>query len=632
VWFQPSDLFLAVAAQLKELGLFNGSETEWQAIRIAAERRCAERRGKSEATLDDIYADVAIECGWTPKQEHLAKILELRCETRSLRPIASAIELLHKHRLQASKTILLSDTYFSADSLCHMLSRCGIDCSKEQLFCSSSHDATKRDGRLYDIVAARLDAKRSEIMHLGDNVYSDVLKPRKLGIGAAFFQDGAPSRYEKAIYASKSGSTIIKSIIAGCARTARLRKKSLDEHTDTIWATSANVAGPLLTGFALWTLLKAREEGRQTIYYLARDGQILQRIASALAEWFNWPLECKYFFASRKALFLPSLADHPDQLVTRILERDEGRDLATVSALVGFDLETAAYGSQDTSRKRDIKELLELYKAKVLSSAIQQKEALRRYLVQEGFADNDAKPILVDIGWHGNLQLHLLRMMESENSLRPTAGSMIGLYFGLTKKPTKIANRVSTFAPYRPWLNASLLETFCAANHGTVLGYTNGRGGKSIAQLDGEANTLLLDWGLETQQRAIMAFVEDLTSGHRAATLDPNQLMNELRASGLKNLRQLVLSPSQAEASCYGAVRHAVDAGHSVSEEIAPAYTIGQAASTLIYGARKSGGLWAEGSLTRRSSTSLERHALLSLWSLRRTVVELSKLTVGAGR
>jgi hypothetical protein len=57
-----------------------------------------------------------------------------------------------------------------------------------------------------------------------------------------------------------------------------------------------------------------------------------------------------------------------------------------------------------------------------------------------------------------------------------------------------------------------------------------------------------------------------------------------------------------------------------------------QAARTLIYGARDRAGLWAEGSLTRRASTEIERQALLSLWSLRRTAVEISKMALGVGQ
>lgn len=635
VWFQPADLFLAVGRELKERGLFDGLDAEWQAIRVAAERRCATRRGKNEATLDDIYADIALECGWTPEQEHLAKILELNSEIRALRPIALAIERLHAHRLQTPQTILLSDTYFSATVLRHMLSRCGIDCSDEQLFCSSFHDATKRDGALFEIVAKRYGAQRSEIMHIGDNALSDVLRPRQLGVEAAFFLDAAPSRYEKDIYASKSGSVVTKSAIAGCARTARLRENISDAHLRTIWETSANVAGPLLTGFALWTLLKAREKGQSTLFYLARDGQILQRIAEALAKWLQWPIECRYLMASRKALFLPSLASDPDNVVARILERNESADVAAMSALLGFDVEAEARGhaSGDTQTELSTRELLEACRPRILAHADQQKEALQRYLTQEGFNAPGSAPTLVDIGWHGNLQLHLLRAIENEGDMRAAAEGMTGLYFGLAGRPPRIADRVATFAPFKRWLNASLLETFCSADHGTVVGYAfDPKTGKASSQLAAEKNEALSQWGLETQQRGIMAFVEDLTSGHRAASLDAVELMDELRASGLRNLKRLVLSPSPAEASCYGTVKHAVDAGHSETEEIAPAYTMSQVASTLIYGARDRAGLWAEGSLTRRASTTIERQALLSLWSLRRAAVEISKRALGAGQ
>jgi hypothetical protein len=36
--------------------------------------------------------------------------------------------------------------------------------------------------------------------------------------------------------------------------------------------------------------------------------------------------------------------------------------------------------------------------------------------------------------------------------------------------------------------------------------------------------------------------------------------------------------------------------------------------------------------MTRRASTEIERQALLSLWSLRRMAVELSKMALGVGQ
>src|SRR6185312_11521761 len=119
---------------------------------------------------------------------------ELKCEIRGLRPVASAIDQLRLLRAQTPKTVLLSDTYFSDSVLHQMLEHCGIDCAEEQLFCSSMHDATKRDGALFDIAAAQLGARRSEITHLGDNAYSDVLRPRQLGLTGLLFEGGAASR------------------------------------------------------------------------------------------------------------------------------------------------------------------------------------------------------------------------------------------------------------------------------------------------------------------------------------------------------------------------------------------------------------------------------------------------------
>jgi hypothetical protein len=57
----------------------------------------------------------------------------------------------------------------------------------------------------------------------------------------------------------------------------------------------------------LCSMTEARRRTLNRLYFVARDGQILQRIAVNLNALLGWVIELRYLHASRQSLFLPSL-------------------------------------------------------------------------------------------------------------------------------------------------------------------------------------------------------------------------------------------------------------------------------------------------------------------------------------
>src|SRR4051812_23122943 len=241
---------------------------------------------------------------------------------------------------------------------------------------------------------------------------SDVRTASRRGVRSHLFAYQQPTRYERLFYETPGFSTIVRSAVAGCSRSVRLRRHFGDEAQQVIWDTAANVAGPLLSSYVLWLLLAAREKGIDRLYFLARDGQILLRIAEKLVTWLNLSIDVRYLYASRQSLFVPAITSIDDNLRSWFGDRLPGITLrqalarlelcpeTIADALVRNGFDRSAWDSTLCSSDREA--VLALLHDRdveplVLTIAAKRRAHLLQYLRQEGFADGK-KLAIVDLG------------------------------------------------------------------------------------------------------------------------------------------------------------------------------------------------------------------------------------------
>ena len=87
----------------------------------------------------------------------------------------------------------------------------------------------------------------------------------------------------------------------------RTRKKVFDEEQAGPAAQDALIFGilPALSCFVEWVLERAGAEGKQRVYFLARDGYLMYRMAKQLCAGRGLPVECRYLYGSRYAWRVP---------------------------------------------------------------------------------------------------------------------------------------------------------------------------------------------------------------------------------------------------------------------------------------------------------------------------------------
>jgi hypothetical protein len=390
----------------------------------------------------------------------------------------------------------------------------------------------------------------------------------------------------------------------------------------------------------LWVLCRARAAGESRIHFVARDGQVLKRIAETLLPRLGWDIECRYLLGSRQAWHLPALDGMDDVAVSWIAEGADREALRSLMARAELAPEALAQalarhgldgpGQLDEppgdGRLRALLGDSEVGAA-LQAAALDRRAAALGYLRQEGVI-GARSAMIVDIGWHGRLQRSLRRLVEMGDE-GGEATRLTGLYLALRTRPEGFAPpEMLAFvedAAFLHSLNPVLFEIFCAADHGTVRGYRRRDDGRFEGVLATAEDGRVLDWGLGTLQDGILAFAREIGQGMAlAGEASPDAWVSPLRNGGIAAYDGFRREPDAAEAEAFGCFPHADGQLHDTWHDCAPRITrLQQLRLGLGLGDSSYGGHWPEASLRRSGGALADR--LIDLKRMRRVVPSQSR-------
>ena len=146
--------------------------------RIDAEAKARAKSKRNEISLDDIYTELY--CFSSSVRNKLQSI-EIETEIDQCVGNKPIVEI-YKTLIQKGKQLFItSDMYLSIDVIERILSKNELS-DPNVLYLSSDRNATKRTGSLFKVLLSENDLKPNNIIHIGDNLKSDCLMPRKLGM------------------------------------------------------------------------------------------------------------------------------------------------------------------------------------------------------------------------------------------------------------------------------------------------------------------------------------------------------------------------------------------------------------------------------------------------------------------
>lgn len=516
---------------------------------------------------------------------------ELDLESRLLIPVPDTKHLINAAVARGVRVGFITDTYFHEPFVRNLLERHGL--WPDGAFCMASTDlrASKLTGRLFDVLLETENLQPDRVLHVGDNLHSDCAVPRSRGVSARLLPAALLNRFESRLSEARWESAGLSSAIAGASRAARLLGKPMTDEEQAVRDVAAGVAAPILIGYVLWLLHRARQEGVQRLYFLARDGQILAKIALALTQRLNWSFDVRYLFVSRRTTNLAATSAPTDEELGWIFRDREtlspramfaGMNIAWKELPASFIGELEFSGSNPDSAPTSsagvaiIRSFLsgDAGSALLADRSASSRRIVNDYLRQELVLD-DARCALIDLGGVGSQMRALHTLVTGEGAPAPMmflvgidSPKAAGLQPG-DADPAWLRSTECYLYDYRrgrgiPNLRGfgTCVQMFCAADHGTTTGLE--RNGQRVEpMLESERDEAVIRWGLPLVQSTVESVVENLLVDEDL--IDP---ASDVRQVACAVIQEFWTNPTYHEALAWG--RFPFEGAQSTNAETRP--------------------------------------------------------------
>jgi FMN phosphatase YigB (HAD superfamily) len=286
----PTGLFLILGQRLTRQGLLRHSPEVFARTRHEANRHARINAGRGMG-LSDIYQELQFALGLTDGERDRIQAEELALEADLLSPIPATVRRIRLARESGMAVAFVSDMYLGSAFIREQLERHGLCAAGDGCYVSCELGFGKEDGRAFRALSETEGIALGHVLHRGNDMRSDIRAARAAGAGAEPFLEGNLNRYEQILDGHAYATAGLASAFAGASRLARLSIEVDEERKAHVRDVAASVGGPVLSGYILWLLLRARDNGVRHLYCLPPHGDILARIARILIG--KLDLECE---------------------------------------------------------------------------------------------------------------------------------------------------------------------------------------------------------------------------------------------------------------------------------------------------------------------------------------------------
>ncbi|MCK7544045.1 hypothetical protein MLC59_07675 [Marinobacter bryozoorum] len=538
--------------------------------RTLAEQRIRELTdpGK-DVTLLQIYEELARCYSWLGDRVSELMSCELAVEREALLLIPGMGEFLDWVRREVGRVAFVSDMYIPTEVIAEQLTHYGLLKGDERLFVSGDCGCRKgTNGDLLRYALEDLGVSARHAVHVGKDWMVDVMSARKVGMGAIHFPTANLTRYEKRLNHAHWESRGTSSVYAGASRVARLESLASGQEVDqALLPVCSGVAAPLVVDYTLWVLRKAVDLGLTRLFFLAREGEVLFAVAQELVEGLGLELELCYLHVSRRALNLAllrsvergelewALTGFENETVRTLLSRLNltPEDMSEELVAAGFDGDSWS----GLLSRPSFEKLLDLFCQGRVRALIEEQAKIRRqlvdeYLAQQGFL-GEGEIGLVDTTGVGS-QFRVLQGLRGQSDSRPLqCFLMVRIwqrrlnYDGFPEIHGYYCDQYAYRRGYSIPGLTSMLEIFCAAVHGSVVGYRRGVAGQIEPEFEEQPG-----WKSRRRYTGQVRLVLGCFVG--AILRQPSFLRGEVdsRQAVLETYRLLWDSPTRAESFSWG--------------------------------------------------------------------------------
>lgn len=409
---KPTDLFYLLEA---ENGILNFSD-----IRIAAEWAARRKTTKPNFEVDiyDIYEELSHRV--CVKKEEAEKEIELEKDVCYANPYM--LEVFKAFKKAGKKVLAVSDMYLPKTAIKAMLDKCGF-VGFDKIYVSCEYGCSKSNGKLYDIV--KNDYLGKNIMHIGDNINSDIANAKKAGLKTYFYQQcnafGNPFRPQSLI---SPVSAVYKGIVNNYMYSGA-NKNSAREDFGFIYA------GPVVCGMCEWVNEFSKNNNLDKIFFLARDMEIFYKVYNKHFKEY----ENEYVTTSRFSLQEFMVKDFPDEYFFHTISSRSNKGYTIEKALNEINLDFLADECKNFGlNKKDIilndklekiEEMFKTNKDRVIKNFEDNEKAAKQYFKK--VIGKSKRLCVVDLGWRGSIIAYLKYLLVEKWKLcEEVKGVLVG--------------------------------------------------------------------------------------------------------------------------------------------------------------------------------------------------------------
>ncbi len=290
---KPADIFSLVEQMCAKKG--------FRENRINAEKIVG-----NHSNIENIYEELKRSRVYSEKDCDELKKYEMQVEKKLAFKRDSIYETYLEAVKQNKRIIVISDMYLSSDFLGDILGKCGYK-EISSVYVSCERNARKDEGQLYDVVLREENVATKEIIHIGDNYFSDYQIPNKKGIEAFYYPSCESMACEcevggNKLFCEEDFTGLFGRIVFGYAIN-RVFDGCIREKQNDILSNVDVFSGMIVFPLLFKTILMLLNYGSHNndyghIYFVARDGYLPLRIYEKLSE--N-RMSSSYLYASRRA-------------------------------------------------------------------------------------------------------------------------------------------------------------------------------------------------------------------------------------------------------------------------------------------------------------------------------------------
>lgn len=321
--YAPKDIFSMLSCSADVRSVFG--HHDFFELRTQAEtdvrKALVDQGRKEDPTLDSIYKRIGEKCRVSERDLAKIKDLELSYELDFIDRNEALAAVFDFALQQGKKIIITTDMYLPRLFIEKLLYKHGFH-GYTELFLSSDCGYTKKFGDIYPYICAKLQVAPNNILHIGDNIKSDITNAQNFGLLAMRvhdvrkkFLDAARSDDElKGCVPSYNRSSEIVNLSTRLNYGLLLRKYYSASVSGKFVVNTPKKLGYLVLGpFVLSLVLKIRrrasELGLRQFLWLARDGHLPSRANDLISNVLGCPFDSVYLPISRKMLFPLYLED-----------------------------------------------------------------------------------------------------------------------------------------------------------------------------------------------------------------------------------------------------------------------------------------------------------------------------------